>query len=217
MLYDSNVNFRLRKTSLKVVIAMPKFTQTIIVVNIAGFLLQQIFGDAMLQWFALWPPNAGDWANSSILMPWQWVTYSFLHGSVTHLAFNMIGLWMFGSDLERVWGAGRVALAYFASVFCGAGAQVLVAYLLGNMGVPVIGASAGVFGLLLAFAMVFPERRVMALFLPIPIPARMFVLLYSILELTLGVTGTQAGVAHFAHLGGLLGGWLIYRYGRRLR
>lgn len=131
-----------------------------------------------------------------------------------HLAFNMLGLWMFGGDLERVWGASRVALTYFAGVFLGAGAQVLVAGVLGNGEAPVIGASAGVFGLLLGFALVFPQRRIMPLFRPIPMPARIFVVLYAALELTLGVTGTQAGAAHFAHLGGLLGGWLVYRFWR---
>ncbi len=193
---------------------MPAFTQALIIANIAGFVLQQIFGGAMLQWLALWPPGAGGWANSSLLAPWQWLSYSFLHGSVMHLAFNMFGLWMFGGDLERVWGPRRVALAYFASVFLGAGAQVFVSAVLGSGGAPVIGASAGVFGLLLGFALVFPERRIMPLFPPIPMPARVFVVLYAALELTLGVTGTQAGVAHFAHLGGLLGGWLVYRFGR---
>ncbi len=193
---------------------MPAFTQALIIANVAGFVLQQLLGDAMLQWFAFWPPGADGWANSSLLAPWQWLSYSFLHGSVSHLVFNMFGLWMFGSDLERVWGARRMALAYFGSVFLGAAAQVLVVSVMGNGGVPVIGASAGVFGLLLAFALVFPERRILLLILPIPLPARVFVVLYAVFELTLGVTGTQTGVAHFAHLGGLLGGWLVYRFGR---
>lgn len=194
--------------------SLPKFTQSIIVTNVACFLLQQVLGDQMLQWFALWTPN-GDWINSSLMAPWQFLSYSFLHENIAHLAFNMIGLWMFGSDLERVWGVRRVALAYFASVLLGAVTQVIVTGMFGSAGIPVIGASAGVFGLLLAFALVFPTRRVIALILPIPIPARTFVFLYAILELTLGVTGTQVGVAHFAHLGGLLGGWIAYRFARR--
>jgi membrane associated rhomboid family serine protease len=99
-------------------------------------------------------------------------------------------------------------------VIIGALTQLLVSAAFGSGGAPVIGASAGVFGLLLAYALVFPNRTIMPLFPPIPMPARMFVLLYAVLELVLGVTGTQAGVAHFAHLGGLLGGWLVYRFGR---
>jgi membrane associated rhomboid family serine protease len=193
---------------------MPTITWALIVANIGGFFLQQLLGDLPLQWFALWPPGTGDWVDSSLLSPWQFLTYSFLHGNLAHLAFNMFGLWMFGGDLERVWGAPRVATAYFASVFLGAVTQVMTSIVIGTGGAPVIGASAGVFGLLLAFAMVFPERRLVALFVPVPLPARVFVLLYAALELTLGVTGTQTGVAHFAHLGGLLGGWLVYRFGR---
>lgn len=194
--------------------SLPKFTQSIIVTNVVCFLVQQVLGDQMLQWFALWTPD-GDWINSSLMAPWQFLSYSFLHENISHLAFNMIGLWMFGSDLERVWGVRRVALAYFASVLLGAVTQMIVAGMFNSAGMPVIGASAGVFGLLLAFALVFPTRRVMALILPIPIHARTFVFLYAILELTLGVTGTQVGVAHFAHLGGLLGGWIVYRFARR--
>jgi membrane associated rhomboid family serine protease len=191
---------------------MPSFTRFLIIAEVVGFALQQLFGDQMLQWFALWPAGAGGWINSSLTSPWQWLSYSFLHGSVMHLLFNMAGLWMFGGDLERVWGARRMALAYFASVFLGAGAQLMAAALQGG-GQPVIGASAGVFGLLLGFALVFPDRRITPLFPPVPMPARVFVVLYAALELTLGVTGSQAGVAHFAHLGGLLGGWLVYHFG----
>jgi membrane associated rhomboid family serine protease len=105
-------------------------------------------------------------------------------------------------------------MAYFASVVSGGVAQLLVSSLFGPGGGPVVGASAGVFGILLAYALVFPNRTIVPLFPPIPMPARIFVLLYAVLELVLGVTGTQAGVAHFAHLGGLLGGWLVYKYGR---
>jgi membrane associated rhomboid family serine protease len=142
------------------------------------------------------------------------VTYSFLHGNLMHLAFNMFALWMFGGELERVWGARRLATAYFASVVTGAVTHLLVAGAFGGGGAPVVGASAGIFGLLLAYALLFPNRRIMLLFPPIPMPARVFVLLYVLLELYLGVTGTQSGVAHFAHLGGLLGGWWVYRFGR---
>ncbi len=191
---------------------MPAFTQALIIANVVAFFLEQATGDTLLSLFALWPPVPGAWADSSLLAPWQLLSYSFLHANIMHLLFNMFGLWMFGSDLERVWGPRRVAMAYFLSVFLGAVAQMLVAGLFGSSGAPVIGASAGVFGLLLSFALVFPNARIMPLFLPIPMPARIFVLVYALLELTLGVTGTQAGVAHFAHLGGLLGGWLVYRF-----
>jgi membrane associated rhomboid family serine protease len=193
---------------------LPPFTQALIIANVVVYLLEMQMGMVLFQWFALWPGAGAGLASLPVLTPWQLVTYSFLHGGLTHLAFNMFALWMFGGELERVWGARRVAMAYFASVVSGAVAQLLVSGLFGPGGGPVVGASAGVFGILLAYALVFPNRTIMPLIPPIPMPARVFVLLYAVLELVLGVTGTQAGVAHFAHLGGLLGGWLVYRYGR---
>lgn len=190
---------------------MPPFIQALIAANVVGFVLEMLLGGAVFQWFALWPGagiGALPWSA-----PWQLVTYSFLHGGLTHLAFNMFALWMFGSDLERVWGARRTGIAYFASVVAGAVTQLVVNSMLGGAGAPVVGASAGVFGILLAYALVFPNRVIMPLFPPIPMPSRMFVLLYAAIELGLGVTGTQTGVAHFAHLGGLLGGWAVYKFG----
>ena len=193
---------------------MPAFTQALIIANVVGYFLEMQMGRVLFQWFALWPGAGAGLASLPVLTPWQLVTYSFLHGGLTHLAFNMFALWMFGGELERVWGARRVAMAYFASVVSGGAAQLLVGGLFGAGGGPVVGASAGVFGILLAYALVFPNRTIVPLIPPIPMPARVFVLLYAVLELVLGVTGTQAGVAHFAHLGGLLGGWLVYKYGR---
>ncbi len=193
---------------------MPAFTQALIIANVIVYLLELQMGGVLFQWFALWPGAGVGLASLPLLTPWQLLTYSFLHGGLTHLAFNMFALWMFGGELERVWGVRRVAMAYFASVVSGGAAQLLVSGLFGPAGGPVVGASAGVFGILLAYALVFPNRRIVPLIPPIPMPARVFVLIYAVLELVLGVTGTQAGVAHFAHLGGLLGGWLVYRYGR---
>lgn len=193
---------------------MPVFTQALLIANVLVYLLEMQMGRVLFQWFALWPGAGTGLASLPFLAPWQLVTYSFLHGGLTHLAFNMFAVWMFGGELERVWGARRLAMAYFASVVTGGVAQLLVGGLFGSGGGPVVGASAGVFGILLAYALVFPNRTIVPLIPPIPMPARVFVLLYAVLELVLGVTGTQAGVAHFAHLGGLLGGWLVYRYGR---
>ncbi len=193
---------------------MPAFTQGLIIANVIVYLLDMQTGRGLFFWFALWPGSGTGLASLPILSPWQLVTYSFLHGDLMHLAFNMFALWMFGTELERLWGACRVAKAYFASVVTGAVTHLLVGGLFGSAGVPVVGASAGVFGILLAYALVFPNRTVVPLIPPIPMPARVFVLLYAALELVLGVTGTQVGVAHFAHLGGLLGGWFIYRHGR---
>jgi membrane associated rhomboid family serine protease len=123
----------------------------------------------------------------------------------------MLALYMFGSDLERVFGARRFTLYYFVCVVSAAIAQLAVAAL-GNLPPhPTVGASGGVFGLLLAFGLYFPQRMVMLLIPPIPMRAWLFVTLYGALELFLGVTGTQQGVAHFAHLGGMLGGYVTIR------
>jgi membrane associated rhomboid family serine protease len=194
---------------------MPPFTQALIITNVIVYFLEMQGGvDGLFRWFALWPGAGRGLASLPILAPWQLVTYSFLHGSVMHLAFNMFALWMFGGDLERVWGPRRLAMAYFASVVTGAIAQLIVGGMFGRSGGPVVGASAGVFGILLAYALVFPNRTIMPLIPPIPMPARVFVALYAVLELVLGVTGTQEGVAHFAHLGGMIGGWWAFRFGR---
>lgn len=193
---------------------MPPFTQALIIANVVVYLLESVMGNVLFQWFALWPGAGPGLAALPILTPWQLVTYSFLHGGLMHVGFNMFALWMFGAEVERVWGPRRMAMAYFASVVSGAVAQLLVGGLFVATGGPVIGASAGVFGILLAYALIFPNRTIVLLIPPIPMPARVFVLLYAGLELVLGVTGTQEGVAHFAHLGGLLGGWLVYKYGR---
>lgn len=182
-------------------------TQALIAANLLGFVLEQIFGPTFTGWFALWPPASG------LFMPWQLVSYAFLHGGLTHLAFNMFGLWMFGTELERIWGPRRLALFYGVSVLSAAAAQVAVTAGLGSQ-VPTIGASGGLFGLLIGFAMVFPRRTITPLLPPIPMPAWLFVTLYGLIELTLGVTGSASGIAHFAHLGGLAGGWLVMRYWR---
>jgi membrane associated rhomboid family serine protease len=186
---------------------MPPFTQGLIIANVLAFLFSQAAGSNLVGLFALWPINSG------LFMPWQLLTYAFFHAGITHLLFNMFGLWMFGSELERVWGSRRFAVFYTVSVLMAAVTQLLVTYLMGS-GVPTIGASGGIFGLLLGFAMVFPHRTITPLFPPIPMPAWLFVTLYGVIELTLGVTGSASGVAHFAHLGGLAGGWLVLRYWR---
>jgi membrane associated rhomboid family serine protease len=185
---------------------MPPVTQTLLLVNVAIFCLDLFLGPWFGRLFALWPLGYG-------FMPWQVATYAFLHGSLMHLFFNMLGLWMFGAELERVWGHKRFIQFYAASVLAAAGMQLLVNILLGSPA-PTVGASGGLFGLLLAFGMMFPNRTIMPLFPPIPMKAKTFVMVFGGLELVLGVTGTQSGVAHFAHLGGMLGGYLMIRYWR---
>jgi membrane associated rhomboid family serine protease len=186
---------------------MPPVTQGLLIANVLIFFVGEQLGPNIIGLFALWPWDTG------LFRPWQLITYAFLHGGLTHLAFNMFGLWMFGSELERVWGARRMMNFYGVSVLVAALAQLLVTGLLGAQA-PTVGASGGLFGLLIGFAMVFPRRKITPLIPPIPMPAPVFVALYGAVELTLGVTGSASGVAHFAHLGGLLGGWLMMRYWR---
>ncbi len=185
---------------------MPPVTQALLLVNVAIFCLDLFVGQWFGRLFALWPLGSN-------FMPWQVVTYAFLHGSVMHLFFNMLGLWMFGAELERVWGTKRFIQFYTASLLAAAAMQLLVNALLGSP-YPTVGASGALFGLLLAFGMMFPNRIIMPLFPPIPMKAKTFVMVFGGLELLLGVTGTQSGVAHFAHLGGMLGGYLMIRYWR---
>ena len=185
---------------------LPPATQALLLTNVAIYFLTQLLGPNMFSTFALWPLGHGFW-------PWQVVSYGFLHFDFNHLFFNMLGLWMFGGELEHVWGHKRFLVFYFASVIAAALTQLLVNYLLGS-GAPTVGASGGLFGLLLAFAMIFPNRIIL-LFFVIPMRAKWLVALYGILELYQGVYVMNSGVAHFAHLGGMAGGVLTIRYWRR--
>jgi membrane associated rhomboid family serine protease len=180
---------------------MPQVTQTLILANVLVFLVQMVAGDVIVTQFALWPIGPQ-------FAPWQLVSYAFLHGSFAHILFNMFGLYMFGADLERVWGPRRFLVYYTVAVLSAAIAQLVVSALSGSY-VPTIGASGGVFGLLLAFAIYFPRRMVMLILPPIPMPAWLFATLYGVVELLFGLTGSAGGVAHFAHLGGMLGGYLL--------
>ncbi len=188
---------------------MAPVTQWLLIANVAVFLLQ-ISGMPLGQ-FMLWPPGGLE----SNFAPWQVVTYAFLHGGFTHIFFNMLALYMFGSEIERLFGSRFYAAYYFGCVVSAAVCHLAVNAWMGLPAAPTVGASGGVYGLLLAFGLYFPHRRVLLLFPPIPLPARVFVFGFAALELFFGVTGTAAGIAHFAHLGGMLGGFLMIQYRRR--
>ena len=196
---------------------LPPVTAALLVANILVFLLQQVGGESMLAHFALWPLGHSQLAQLDDgtlvrvgFQPWQILTYSFLHGSFAHIAFNMIALWMFGGPVESVLGSRRYTIYYFACVLGAASAQLaVIAMFQPEHFYPTVGASGGIFGLLLAFAMFYPHARIALIFLPIPLPAPIFVVGYMVIELFLGITGTQAGVAHFAHLGGALIGLVL--------
>ena len=186
--------------------SIPPVTRALIVVCVAMFGAEFVIGDAIVSYLALWPIGTPPKLTGALgFEPWQVITYSFLHGGVAHLAFNMFALFMFGGELERLFGPQRFLNLYFAAVITAAVTQLVFSSVAGGAPYPTVGASGGIFGLLLAYGMYFPRRMILLLFPPIPMPASVFVILYGVLELYLGVTGTQEGVAHFAHLGGMLG------------
>ncbi len=187
---------------------MPPITRALLLACVGMFCLQQL-APLMTIWLALFPIGSG------AFYPWQLISYAFLHGDVMHLFFNALGLWMFGSELERVWGTKRYVQLLLVSVLAAAALQLLVTAGLDSPR-PTVGASGALFGLLLSFGMLFPDRIIMPLFPPIPMKAKVFVAVFGALELVLGLTG-GGGVAHFAHLGGMLGAYLLMQYWRRSR
>ena len=151
----------------------------------------------------IWTPSSGNFHL------WQPLTYMFMHGSFDHLFFNMFSLWMFGATLERVWGTRRFLFYYLV---CGIGAGLL------NLLVPgvhvSVGASGAIYALLLAFGMLFPNENVY-LYLLVPIKTKYVIIGMVVLELFEGIFRSYDGVAHFAHLGGMLIGLLLILYWRR--
>ena len=200
---------------------LPPVTRALLIANAVVFLLQWVAGESALgvalESMQLWPLSSGGEYGAPSFWPWQLVTYGFMHGTFGHLFFNMLALVMFGSQVEHQWGQRRYATYYFTCVIGAAICQLAVGYVTMSMGgeaYPTVGASGGIFGLLLAYGMLFPHQRVMLLIPPIPMKARTLVIVYGLAELLLGFTGWQPGVAHFAHLGGMLFGWLLIRYWR---
>ena len=197
---------------------LPPVVKALLIANGLVFLLQMAMSPQALAPFMLWPiGSAGDPYAVTEFLPWQVFTYSFMHGSFAHLLFNMLALLIFGAQLEHTWGERRFLTYYVVCVVGAALCQLAVgAWVIsqGNPAYPTIGASGGVFGLLLAYGMLFPNQRVMLLIPPIPMKARTLVIVYGVIELLLGFSGLQPGVAHFAHLGGMLFGWLLIRYWR---
>lgn len=201
---------------------LPPVTKALLIANGLVFLLQWLLGMQTMAPFMLWPLQAdgfGALSGGMSFMPWQLLTYGFMHDptGIAHLLFNMLALLMFGAPLEYTWGNKRF-LTYYLVCVAGAGlCQLLVTTWMASQGSPVgptLGASGGVFGVLLAYGMLFPNHRVMLLIPPIPMKARTLVIIYGGITLLLGFTGLQPGVAHFAHLGGMLFGWLLINYWR---
>jgi len=196
----------------------PSAAITLLIVTVVAYFIQMSAFTDVIRLFALWPLgtpgtiNLGDGTTLSTgFGVWQLVTYGFLHGGLAHLFFNMFALYMFGLPIERAWGTSRFLQFYFVCMIGAGLVQLGVAQLAGEI-YPTIGASGAVFGLLLAFGMMFPNSRIMLLFPPIPMRAKWFVIGYGVLTLVFGVTGTMPGIAHFAHLGGMLFGLVMILY-----
>jgi membrane associated rhomboid family serine protease len=193
----------------------------LLILNGGMFLLEMYAGGQLIGALALWPLAPSGAATFGTSAPhfqiWQLVTYSFLHGGLVHLLVNMYALWLFGTRMEYVWGSRAFALYYFVCVIGAGLIQLFVTTQAAAEGgiYPTIGASGGVFGLLLAFGMTFPNERLLLIIPPVPMKAKWFVMIYGAIELWAGVTGSLTGIAHFAHLGGMLFGFLLLLYWRR--
>ncbi len=183
----------------------PPVVLNLIIINCLGLMATRLLGERtaydIYTNFALWG------IDTPLFKPWQLVSYMFMHANLSHLIFNMFALWMFGRTLVYAMGEKRFLLYYMV---CGIGAG-LIQLAVGGFG-PTVGASGAVFGLLLAFGMMFPDAVIMLLIPPIPIKAKWFVVIYGLLELYLGVSGRQVDVAHFAHLGGMIWGFALLKY-----
>ena len=194
--------------------AIPTVIFLLLIANGLVFAAQNLpqFEELLGTYFALWPLKS---AFADFYF-WQLATYGFLHGGSVHLIFNMFMLWMFGRELELIMGPRRF-LTYYMTCVIGAGIVQLTVSALQGSPYPVVGASGGVFGLLLAFGMTFPDRMIMLLFPPIPMKAKYMVVLFGILELYLGLSGRAPGIANFAHLGGMLFGFLLLQRWKKAR
>jgi len=197
---------------------VPPVVKLLLISNGLMFVLELVYGRSLIINFALWPLGNTMVPELDISLPHfqphQLLTYSFLHGGALHLLLNMYALWLFGTSMENVWGSRIFTFYYFFCVVGAALVQLLVSSL-SHDHYPTIGASGGIFGVLLAFGMRFPNQVLMLVFPPAALKAKWFVAIYAAIELWAGVTGSEAGVAHFAHLGGMFFGLLLILYWHR--
>jgi len=198
--------------------AIPDVIFMLLIANGLVYALQQFAPELTGRLFALQPLISPPGYQFPSFLPWQLITYGFMHDtrSLMHIIFNMLMLWMFGRDLERMMGARRFFTYYMVCVV-GAGIVQLTVGVVQGWGVPTVGASGGVFGILLAFGMAFPNRMILLLIPPIPMKAKYLVVLAGAMELYFGVSGARPGIANFAHLGGMLFGFALLQYWRKDR
>jgi membrane associated rhomboid family serine protease len=191
---------------------IPDVVFALLIANGLIYALERFSPEFMIINFGLWPLDTGRFR------PWQLLTYGFLHdiNSLYHIGFNMLGLWMFGRQIEPMMGPQRFIIYYLTCVVGAGLIQLLVAGVQGGA-YYTVGASGGLMGILLAYAIAFPNQTIMLLIPPIPMKAKYFVIIFAAVSLVFGVSGTAQGVAHFAHLGGMLFGFLLLNYWNRPR
>lgn len=185
---------------------LPTGVKHLLIINVLFYLATEVLyrslGVDLYNWLALFP------VRDSHFGLWQYITYQFMHANFDHIFFNMFALWMFGTVLEQVWGTKRFIFYY---LFCGVGAGLITTLISPSV---TVGASGAIYGILLAFGMLFPNERIYLYFL-VPIKAKWFVIGYGLIELFEGVFRSYDGIAHFAHLGGMLFGLLLILYWKK--
>lgn len=205
---------------------MPPVTKNLIIINVLIFVATIINENFMIGTFGLFYPT------SPYFRWWQVITHMFMHGGFWHILFNMYTLFIFGVVVERIIGSKKFLLFYFV---CGLGAaalqmgtqylevqafmnsdsQTALQSLIDLKRTPTVGASGAIYGVLIGYAMLFPQSKMTLLFPPVTLSAKWMVIVFAVIELFTGVVGFADGVAHFAHLGGMLIGWLLIRFWRR--
>ena len=166
--------------------------------------------EKMFELFALYYPS------SDFFKPWQFVSHMFMHGDAMHIIFNMYALWAFGSPLEQMWGRNKFLFFYFSAGLGAALIYTLANYYTQDYLSVAVGASGAVYGVLVAFGMKFPNAKLALIFFPVPIAAKYFIPLMLFGDLFFGFTNYSVGnVAHFAHIGGALIGFIIMQFWKR--
>ena len=190
--------------------------KNLIIINAILLAATYFVGDAMYEKLALFA------FGSPFFKPWQIITHMFMHGGFWHFFFNMYTLAMFGTVLENLWGSKKFLIFYFVT---GIGAALCHNFVMdlqiahgasALMGVPTVGASGAIYGVLLGFAMVYPQAELRLLFFPfVPLKAKWLAVVFAVLELIMGISANGDGIAHFAHLGGMLFAWLLIKYWKK--
>lgn len=212
--YDNGNNF---------ISQIPTVTKNLVAINILMFIATLTNENFMVANFAMFYPA------SPFFKPWQILTHMFMHGGFWHIFFNMYSLLMFGSILERSLGPKKFLIFYFVTGLGAAALHTGVVWMQARVFIangavnayqallmtPTLGASGAIYGVLIGFAMLYPQAQLMLIFPPIPVKAKWLVVIFAVIELFSGINGIQDGVAHFAHLGGMLFGWLLIRWWRK--